>query len=136
MEMLSIKNLLQLKTETKAGMIFRRVWFHKTGEEVLDRKIIRVQTNGMWVEDLEVGVENSQGLWCEWGKATDWFFKDGKVYMIFNHYTDYANKKKTLSKEDFEKYEKRYKEYIKNTLHDGLKVKNYKVLGIYEIWRV
>lgn len=133
---LFIKNYSQFITEMQVGMIFRRVWFHRTGDELLDRKILKVQTNGFFVEDLDTKEPNDIGVWCEWGKATGWSFKNGKVYMLFNHEVDYEQKKEHLTKKKFTSYEKRYNNYIENVLPNGLVVDGYKVLAIYELWAI
>lgn len=131
---LFIKSFWQFKTGVKTDMIFRRVWFHRTGEELLDRRILKVQTNGFFVEDLDARTPNDVGLWCEWGKSTDWKFKNGKVYMIFNHEADYEKKENSLTPKKFKDYQERYKNYLQNDLPNGLVVDGYKVLAIYEVW--
>lgn len=128
-----IKNFLQFRQTLKSGMVLRRVWFHKIGvPEAYDREVLKVQTNGFWLEDLDCEVQNDQGLWCDWGTSKDWVFKDGRVYMIFNHERDYEQKKESLPPTGFEQYKLRYANYLK-TLFTTLTIKDFKVLAIYEV---
>ena len=118
----------------KIGMIFRRVWFHKTGEEVLDRKVLDINNYGFWVEDTENKLINEQGLWVDWMSSTDWAFSNGKIYMLFNHNNDMKQKEKKLTAQNFAKYKERFQKYVDEELPKGLQLEGCKVLGIYEVW--
>lgn len=128
-EIIFIKNHLKLTEKLKAGMILRRTWYYENPEP-LERLIVEVQTNGFWVKE-----KNSEEIyWVDFMSAKDWAFKDGKIYMIFNHDLDKKRKEKEFSKENYNKYLVRFEKYIKELETANLpKINGYKILGIYEI---
>jgi len=126
---LFIKNHLQFKERVKKGMTFRRIWYHEDPQP-LERLITEVQTNGFWVKE-----QGSVDLmWVDYMTSRDWAFKDGKVYIIFNHDLDKKRKSKELNAQDYSRYLKRLSEYEKELeVADFPKINGYKILGIYEI---
>ena len=86
---MEIKNLSQLKKAINAGLQFTIVkhYFHPeyTGHI---RKPVTLQTNGFYsanIDDLAAGVplaNYGKGIWCAYGKASDWLFENGECTLL------------------------------------------------------
>jgi hypothetical protein len=86
---MEIKNLSQLKKAINAGhqFVILEHYFHPkyTGHI---RKPVTLQTNGFYsanIEDLAAGVplaNYGKGIWCDYGKASEWLFENGECTRI------------------------------------------------------